>query len=153
MAQSGDAFSKFVQRLKDFKEVILVIAFVISGIVWTINYFATREQLESYKCVNDLTLTMLVNTKSAEYLFQIVRAARQELRNAENLLKGTPETAATYRNISDQVEDLKLNLEKLQKVQADAETARETALKRLQAIQLGTVKPCITEITSKASIK
>jgi seryl-tRNA synthetase len=141
MSQSADAFS-LVQRLKDLKEVILIIVFVISGVMWTINYFATREQLENHKCINDLTLSMLVNTKSAEYLHQIVRAARQELRTAENLLKGTAKNAATYRNISEQVEDLKHNVEKLQKSQADAETTRETALKKLQAIQLGTVKGC-----------
>jgi hypothetical protein len=145
MNVSREQLKAILERLKDFKELILIIVFFGSGVAWTINYFATREQLESYKCINDLTLSMLVNTKSAEFLTEVVRAARKDLRATDELRNNTPKTTENeplLRSISDQIDDQKANLEKLSRSRDDAEKTRETALKKLQAIQIGSMKPC-----------
>jgi hypothetical protein len=137
------------KRLKEIKELILTLAFFAAGAIWVVNYFATRQELEAtrkelqnYKCINDLSLSMLVNTQSAEFLSQVARSARKEVRTTEETLKRTSNTEVAYRAVYEQFDDQKANLDKLEKSRDDAERKRENALKKLQAIQLGTAQPC-----------
>src|SRR5712691_6296490 len=113
MAISLDMVKLFLQRIKDFKELIAIVLFFGSGAMWTVSYFATRAELENYKCINNLTLTMLVNGKSAEFLSEVVRSAKRELRQNETLLRNTPTDNANHQSVADLVEEQREKVEKL----------------------------------------
>lgn len=149
MPSAYEHLARMGARLKEIKEIILTLAFFAAGAIWVVNYFATRQELEAtrkelqnYKCINDLSLSMLVNTQSAEFLSQVARSARKELLSAEHTLKQTSSTDAAFLAVSQQFDDQKTNLDKLQKSRDDAERKKEDALKKLQSIQLGTAQPC-----------
>jgi hypothetical protein len=58
---------------------------------------------------------MPVNSKSSEFLSQVLRSSRKDLRLTEDLLISTPKESAAHRTIADQVDDQKLNMERLKK--------------------------------------
>jgi hypothetical protein len=47
-SQSG-SLELIVRYLKDFKELIDIIVFLASGAVWTLDYFATKDELKSLR--------------------------------------------------------------------------------------------------------
>lgn len=136
------AVQKLLAWLKDLKEVILILLFFASGAAWTVNYFATRSELNNYRCINDLTLKMLVNSQSEEFLTQQVRQARRELRRAEDAVLATPKDSPNYRNMVDALDDQKAALEGFIKSKEAAEKNKQAAFSDLQATTQGIRKAC-----------
>jgi hypothetical protein len=149
-ASSGNAdapktgFALWLQRLKDAKEVALIMVFFGSGIVWVVNYFATRHELEhtrheleQYKCVNNLSVQMLLSTQNASFLDYQIRVARRDLRATEDLLARQDPYSETRKNLTNQLDEQKANLDKLQKSQDDSEKKGTDAFSKLQTVQQG----------------
>jgi hypothetical protein len=42
---------KLIAFLKDYKELIATVAFFVSGILWVVGYFATKEELKTIDCL------------------------------------------------------------------------------------------------------
>jgi len=136
------SFRRLLDRLKDLRELILIVVFFVSGALWVISYFATCEELNDFRCINELTLAMVVNTMNAEYLNQYVRSSRRELKANEDLLAKTPKKNQLHAALAEQVDEQKSNLQKLTKAQEEASRTKESAFKRLMAIKSGAAKSC-----------
>src|SRR6185436_4829903 len=131
-------FSMRLQQLKDFKELALIAVFFGSGILWVVNYFATRHELDAYKCVNNLTVAMLVSAQTSDFLDYQIRTARKDLRDTQELLERQAPYSETYKNLARQLDEQKASLDKLKRGYDDADRKKAEAFAKLQAIQPAT---------------
>lgn len=51
--------NKLLNRLKEYKELITIIVFFISGFLWLYGYFATKDQLRIMKCIVNHQISMV----------------------------------------------------------------------------------------------
>lgn len=58
--------NRFVKKLKDYKEIIVLLLFFIGGIMWMWAYFATERQLQALTSYTTLYVTMLENRLQAD---------------------------------------------------------------------------------------
>ena len=103
--------------------------------LWVANYFATRHELERYKCVNNLTVTMLVSSQNADFLEYQIRTARRDIRTSQELLEKQPPHSDTYKTLANHLDEQRANLDKLQRTQNDAEKKGGDAFGKLQEVQ------------------
>lgn len=141
-AHSFSSLTLMVERLKAAKEFILIVVFFVTGAIWVVNYYATREALDNYKCLNDATITMLVNSQNQSFMEEVIRSARRELRSSEDALEQAPAGSEIRKTLTNQAEDQKMNLGKLEENQKKAEDTKSNALEKIRRIQLGEQKPC-----------
>lgn len=131
-----------IGQLRAFRDFILVIVSLFTGGAWVTSYFATQDQLDRYKCINNLTITMLVNNQSAQFFEQVFQSNRKDLRTMERALTSTPKDSPGYQALVDQIDDQKIKIEDVRVAQESAAKTKEDALKQLQDIQSGIAKPC-----------
>jgi hypothetical protein len=142
-------FAQVVASMKDLKEFITIVVFFAAGAAWTVNYFATHAELEKtrteladYRCINDTTLKMLVNSQTEEFLSQQVVTARRELRRTEDALDREPKDSSNRRTLADAVDDQRASLDSLIKNRDNAAKTKDQAFRDLQATNQGIRKPC-----------
>jgi hypothetical protein len=134
-APAKTGFALWFQQLKDFKELALIVVFFASGVLWVVNYFATRHELERYKCVNNLTVAMLVSSQNADFLEYQIRTARRDIRASQDLLEKQAPQSDTYKTLANHLDEQQANLDKLQRSQNDAEKKGADAFSKLQDVQ------------------
>lgn len=102
-----------VETLKNVKELLLIAAFFGAGLVWVVNYFATRSQLEEFECFTKINVRMLQATANVNYTEHVAKQGRIELRDHQRMLdkasKASNKASETdIKATQGRIDDLKL---------------------------------------------
>lgn len=86
--------SKILGSIKEFKELIAVIVFFVSGILWVFGYFATKDQLKSLHCITNANMEFLQGQMDSNTLSGMLLKNLQEQNRIKNTIpEGSPERA------------------------------------------------------------
>ena len=67
-----------LSRLKQFKELVVVRLFFATILGGIAQHYATRTELNEYKCINSATTTMLIQSIQADLFDQQIKACMRE---------------------------------------------------------------------------
>jgi hypothetical protein len=126
--ESG-GFSRFVEKVKNLKELIAMTVLLVSGFIWAVNYVATKAQVAEIRCMLQAQIDLLRSQTDLSII------AREMLDSGVRL-----EEIGRHRDKSGKFDnaDLKtytqltLELDVLKKRRSDAETARRDLESKLQ---------------------
>jgi hypothetical protein len=131
---------KLISVLKDFKELIALVAFFAGGAVWTVNYFATRQQLEDtkaqmeeYRCISETSFQMIQGSMSADFMEQVNRSAKRELRETRQALQNPKLSSEIKTSLLQQQEDLENQIEDFKGTKTKAKVDSEKAFEKLRS--------------------
>lgn len=131
--------NKLLGVLKDSKELITLIAFFSGGAVWTVNYFATRQQLDStrmqmeeYRCISDTSVKMIQASMNSDFLKQMHRSGKQELRATKDALAKAAPNSEGYMVLVDKVEEIEAQLKDFEEKRSKSQVVSEEAFEKLR---------------------
>jgi uncharacterized protein YlxW (UPF0749 family) len=146
-------FHDFIDTLKDFKELIVILGAVLVGVGWVVSYFATRDQLEKLECYTKINVRMLQATAGVNYANQQIRQGRVETREQSKILedirsndKGKVDTNAMVKSAENRLDEL-AQTEKTLAANKDAE--QKTSQRALAAL---TENACLDKARRKIII-
>ncbi len=117
---SPDRLSMIVSWFRGFRELIAVLIFFVTGLIWIVNYFATRAELEEYRCINDATVKMIQNTMDANFMDELIKGNRREARENHSRQEQQPHKSEGYKAISDILDDLSSSADRLSGQEEDS---------------------------------
>ena len=138
---SPDRLSMIVSWFRGFRELIAVLIFFVTGLIWIVNYFATRAELEEYRCINDATVKMIQNTMDANFMDELIKGNRREARENHSREEQQPHESEGYKAISDILDDLSSQLTDFQDKKKTAKKKADEAFETLRTNACSTNRP------------
>ena len=75
----------FLARLIQYKEFIVILVFFLGGVMWIYGYFATKKQLDEFKCFTNINMAILRNSMLGKNIQMELIAKKEELAEVEAL--------------------------------------------------------------------
>lgn len=91
----GDRKKTWLERVKDFKELVAILIFFGGGGIWLYNYFATKDQLNQFRCLAMTHLDILRKEKKMERLMVELTELDEKRKAAERI----PDTPSKTREL------------------------------------------------------
>jgi hypothetical protein len=86
-AGARPSLSGLLGVLRNAKEIVMVLAFFGAGLLWVVNYFATRDQLDTLECFTKVNVRMLQATTNVNQAEQSLRQTRTEIREQRRFVE------------------------------------------------------------------
>ena len=131
--ESAATVSALVKALTPWKELIAILIFFGTGVVWVTNYFATRKQLEALECFTKESVTLArAETSLLSTFDELIQRSRRIDSIEEKIRKGSATEAD------------KVDSKRFQREVKDLEKRRDAAIAKIEAAQSSlNVKVCI----------
>ena len=135
--QTIGALKSALLWLNQVKEILAIIVFFAGGLIWVVNYFATRDALDQLDCFTRVNVRRLQATENVNYTQQQARTTRSDLRDQQRLLKAAqaqPNPASEDLNAyQTQIDDLNAKIKSF----ADSEESENKASGRWLSVLTG----------------
>ena len=127
-APSGEmpstALSSFLKIANEYKEFVALVVFVIGGIFWAFDYFATKEQVKVLHCILNENMTFVQGKMDSASLSQLMLDNIKESAALDNK-RTLSADEGVKRN------QLKTGAAEIARKLADAQTATAKAMSKL----------------------
>jgi len=84
--RQGFSLDRFIERIKDIKELLAFAAILGGACVWVVNYFATADQLAELSCSTKLNVRLLSSSTNLNHTQELAKEGMSEYRDQERLL-------------------------------------------------------------------
>ena len=115
---------EFVEILKAYKEMFLIIASLVVGVIAIRDYFATKEEVEILKCQADNGIAIVESRINSDQLTKRIIATKRDIEEATTKLKAAkvkdPEKSEGVISLTLEEEKLRKDLGKEQDTQKRA---------------------------------
>jgi hypothetical protein len=113
-----------LKTLGEYKELIAVIVFFITGCLWLFGYFATKQQLKTLQCLMNTNMAIIQGKMDSASLSQLMVQNLQESMSLEGKQNLTPAEMLKQSQLKTGLNDISRKL-------ADADTTTAKALNKL----------------------
>jgi hypothetical protein len=110
-----------IGKANDLKELIAILVFFAGGLIWVVDYFATREELDSLDCFTRVNVRRLQADENVQYTQQQSKSARSDIRDQQRLIRSAKEQPKTPSSDTDigviqaQIDELTLSVQSFDK--------------------------------------
>jgi hypothetical protein len=118
-------FRKLFQTLKDFKELLGIIVFLVGAVTVIVNYFATKAQVIELRCEMQRRIVIATSDTAGNLIDLEISDVKRRSKDLANLLKEA--SGAPREHLAEEFEDLNVRLQSLGTRRKEAEAESKTA--------------------------